>query len=309
MYFEGPEKKIEIVVNGAAPSLRRRGGETWRRVVRRANARVLSTVSSKACDAYLLSESSLFVFDSRVIMITCGRTTLVPAVMEMIDLIGLDQVELLIYERKNEFFPAYQPSTFYDDARVLKQLIPGRAFRFGDEDEHHVYLFHLENRYQPEPGDMTLEILMHGIRDGLSSVFSKGNGATRELEKLRSLHPGFVLDEHFFEPEGYSLNAVRDREYYTLHVTPQKQGSYVSFETNRCGEADVDQAVRSLLEVFAPRSYLVVFFHPGGEAAPVRSDYQLRKRVVQQLDCGFVVSFHHFFKPQSGQAEAVELLV
>lgn len=309
MYFEGPEKKIELAVSRRAASLRARGEETWRRVVKKAGAHVVSKISNDVCDAFLLSESSLFVFDRRVIMITCGRTTLVPAVMEMIDLIGLDRVELLVYERKNEHFPAYQPSSFYDDARSLKERIPGRAFRFGDEDEHHVFLFHLENQFKPAPEDMTLEILMHGIRDGLSRVFSRKSRSDGKLETVRNLFPGFLLDEHFFDPEGYSLNAINGQDYFTLHVTPQEQGSYVSFETNRCGGEDVDQAVRLLLEVFAPQSFDVVFFDPGGMMIPVQSGYLLRKQVVKQLDCGYSVFFLHFFRPQSGLGDAVELSI
>ena len=32
-----------------------------------------------------------------------------------------------------------------------------------EEDEHHVCVFHLERRFKPDPKDVTLEILMHGI--------------------------------------------------------------------------------------------------------------------------------------------------
>ena len=47
----------------AGPSLRELGRPFWDEVVRRSRAQVLSVISNDACDAYLLSESSLFVLD------------------------------------------------------------------------------------------------------------------------------------------------------------------------------------------------------------------------------------------------------
>ena len=88
-FFEGPEKKVEILVDPAFPSLLKFGDEVWGRVITEARASILSKMANEACIAYLLSESSLFVFSRRVVMITCGRTTLVSAVKEMLRFIPL----------------------------------------------------------------------------------------------------------------------------------------------------------------------------------------------------------------------------
>ena len=81
-FFEGPEKKLEMVVTPEHRSLRSLGDEVWRRVVEAAGAQVLSSLCNEECDAYLLSESSLFVYDDWFVMITCGQTTLIDAFEE-----------------------------------------------------------------------------------------------------------------------------------------------------------------------------------------------------------------------------------
>ena len=69
-FFEGTEKKLELSVDPSAPSLRRIGQAYWTAVVRRVGADVLSRLTSESCAAYLLSESSLFVFDHHLMMMT-----------------------------------------------------------------------------------------------------------------------------------------------------------------------------------------------------------------------------------------------
>ncbi len=313
-FFEGPEKKVELVVAPRGPSLRDLGERAWRRVVERARAFVLSRISNDDCDAYLLSESSLFVYDDRAVLITCGRTTLVDAVDEMLRLVPPETVQLLVYERKNEHFPEYQPSNFYDDVRRLKELMPGRAYRFGDEDDHHIHLFHLDAKSPPTPpaDDMTLEILMHGIEADSRRLFCSGParslGAIHEQTRVSRILPGFEIDDHLFEPEGYSLNAINGPEYYTIHVTPQEIGSYVSFETNHCFQGDLEETVRTVLGIFQPKSCDILFFRPAAaQSEPIRCDYELKTEVVQSLDCGYEVRFNHFFKPPLGPQSAEEL--
>jgi S-adenosylmethionine decarboxylase len=310
-FFEGPEKKVELVVSSTFPSLRDLGGEVWERVVRAARAEILSTTASDACTAYLLSESSLLVFDSRVVMITCGRTTLVSAVKEMLTFIPLAEIELLVYERKNELRPEYQRSNFQEDVRLLKEEMPGKAFRFGDEDDHHIYLFHLDRPRTAPAGDMTLEILMHGIDPEARSIFGSGSNhrldVIRERTGVREIFSGFEVDDRLFEPYGYSLNAVKGGDYYTVHVTPQEAGSYVSFETNHCVESDLEGTVGRVLEIFRPKSFDILFFRSTAGGRPIRCSYELKTESIRQLECGYEVQFYHYFKPQAGFLQAEEL--
>jgi len=310
-FFEGPEKKVELVVADDFGSLRALGDAFWREVVSAARAEVLSKLSSSKLDAYLLSESSLFVYDDHITMITCGRTTLVEAVVKVVERVSPDKVKLLVYERKNEHFPRAQPSSFYDDARRLRSFVPGRALRFGDEHDHRIFVFHSLGAYAPDGDDTTIEILMHGISDERSRQFHFGDAPPAELARssgLDALLPGFEIDEHVFSPAGYSLNAVRGGEYYTIHVTPEEVGSYVSFESNHDFRSDPNALVSRVVEWFQPESFDILTFDPAGRAATALEmpGYQLRKHVREQV-CGYGVSFFHFFAPAKGPSRAYEI--
>jgi S-adenosylmethionine decarboxylase len=311
LFFEGPEKKVEIVMKGEGPSLRTYTKEFWTEVVKLARAQILSHVSNEYCDAYLLSESSLFVFDRRVLMITCGNTTLAHATLRIVERIGLEKIGTVIYERKNQLFPEYQPSNFYDDVRLLRKLIPGKSYRFGKEDEHHIYLFHLDRGYAPLKGDATLEILMHGIDPESASAFIKGEKHNLEfIRKQTGIHkifPNFKVDDYLFEPMGYSLNAIRGENYYTVHVTPQPIGSYVSFETNLIENDDIEKPLSRVLEIFKPLSFDVLTFSTEQKLPSVEKLYSLRRKVRSELECGYAVEFGSYYRPTQ-TVEAAELL-
>jgi S-adenosylmethionine decarboxylase len=61
MFFEGPEKKFELITRTGSPDLRQQA-ELWPALIDRAKTTVLSEMQTDHCTAYLLSESSLFVF-------------------------------------------------------------------------------------------------------------------------------------------------------------------------------------------------------------------------------------------------------
>ncbi|MCB9592321.1 MAG: adenosylmethionine decarboxylase [Sandaracinaceae bacterium] len=309
-FFEGPEKKVELAVVDGHPSLRGLGDAFWRGVVRAAQAEVLSVISNDHLDAYLLSESSLFVYDGFVTMITCGKTTLVEAVDAMLERIPPKAISVLVYERKNEHFPHEQPTSFFEDGRRLVTRLPGRAVRFGVEHEHAVRMFHTTREHRPEPDDRTLEILMHGIDPKRTEPFRgpRPEGGIAHALGLDLALAGHTVDEHFFEPTGYSLNAIRDAAYTTLHVTPQRLGSYVSFETNAADfRGHLQELVCEVVGVFAPESFDVVVFEPHEAPIELQLDGYVVRKHVREPVCGYHVSFRHFFRDATGPTRAVEI--
>ncbi len=309
-FFEGPEKKLELVVTPGFPSLRSLGHRVWERVVDAAGARVLSVMRNDQCDGYLLSESSLFVFDDWFVMITCGQTKLVDAVEEVLRSIPPESVAFMVYERKNEHYPEHQPTTFYDDARRLQSMLPGRAIRFGDEHGHYIQMFHTTRPFRPEKTDPTLEILMHAIDPEVAGRFVAHPERTQtkiaSALGIDSILPGFVTSEHVFKPMGYSLNALKSDEYYTIHVTPEDSGSYVSFETNHDFRGKLGGLVGALVEVFQPRAFDVLIFLPDGEARLSVGGYLLGDHVVDTLG-GYEVSYFQYFVPPTGPRSPEEL--
>ncbi len=308
-FFEGPEKKLELVVTPAHGSLRGLGESVWREIVRAAGAQILTTLRNEACDAYLLSESSLFVYDDWFVMITCGQTTLIDAFEEFLRHVPAEAIAFMVYERKNEHYPEHQPTTFYDDARRLQSLVRGRAIRFGDEHGHYVQMFHTTRPFVPESSDPTLEVLMHAIDSDVAQRFIGGPeecGAMASALGVDSLFPGFTTSEHVFEPAGYSLNALSGSEYYTIHVTPESMGSYVSFETNHDFRGKLTELVGSIVELFQPRAFDVLAFLPGETANLSAKGYLLGDHVVDSLG-GYHVSYFQYFVPTDGPRRPSQL--
>lgn len=99
--FEGPEKLLELwfapsvmelpecadyAANGAPVGrvgLRRVPRSTWEGMLDLVKCKTLSVETSAEMDAYLLSESSMFVYPHKIVLKTCGTTTL---------LLGLDRL-------------------------------------------------------------------------------------------------------------------------------------------------------------------------------------------------------------------------
>lgn len=308
VFFEGPEKKVEVIVKESCSSLRELPRSVWQEVVRQGKACILSEIKNEKCDAYLLSESSLFVYDDHFVMITCGTTTLVDAVIEFLKTVSIEDIEVIVYERKNEHFPHYQQSSFFEDVGRLQEIVPGQAWQFGDEDNHHLFLFQMKNNYQPAEDDFTLEILMHGIQGEAQKIFSSSQQSRQIIDQLQmsEIFPDFQVDDHLFEPCGYSLNAIKDDRYYTIHVTPEELGSYVSFETNFINPKNLQDVVHRVLGIFKPESCDVIVFHKDKQEIQDLKGYRLRSHVEQDLQ-GYQVSFKHFYQPSEGPRAAQEL--
>lgn len=302
MLFEGSEKKIEVIFKPHIPSLRKLGYPFWEGVVEAAGAKILSELSNEFMDAYLLSESSLFVYDSYIVMITCGRTKLVQAVEKIFSHFKPEDVSVFFYERKHEVFAQYQPSHFFEDIIYLNKWFDGEAMRFGPEDEHHLFLYSTSQDYEPATDDHTMEVLMHGVKSKNIELFRKEGlhmerPEIRELSKVQSLVKGLV-DDYIFDPCGYSLNAIDGPYYYTIHVTPEKIGNYTSFETDAKSKEEQQDLASRVIEVFQPRSFDIVLFNSTEAQAIHIEGYHLKKQYKQNLKSGYTVQYLTYYRPQ-----------
>lgn len=98
--FEGPEKTLEVCFrrkdgvedisseDGESTGLRRLSRDDLSRICARARCTILSSVSNRYLDAYVLSESSLFVYPYMLVLKTCGTTTLLRCIALLIDFGG-----------------------------------------------------------------------------------------------------------------------------------------------------------------------------------------------------------------------------
>lgn len=309
MFFEGSEKKVELIVKAGSPSLRQLGREFWSSIVAKCRAQILSTISNDHLDAYLLSESSLFVWDDRFLMITCGRTVLVNSLLEFIKVYDEKLVECLIFQRKNEYDSREQITSFLEDISKIRATFSGSALRFGKLDGHYNYLFHLDKEYLPTNDDLTAELLMYHIEgegaDYLRSTHQTVEGV-RELLGLEKLLPKAKFDDYLFDPFGYSMNAILGDRYLTMHITPQEESSYVSFETDLDVEQVYADIIPHLIRTLDPGSFDLVTFNQDSQM-PGEESYIIAGRCHEVLTCGFTVDFKHYQRKDELIRRAVRL--
>lgn len=168
----GPEKLLELwfcpsensLPEPVAPlGLKIVPAEVWKDMLDLVNCKVLSIVESEHVDAYLLSESSMFVFPHKLILKTCGTTTLLSGLPRMLEIAALvagfphsvaDLVRgtataampyRVFYSRKNFLFPERQRGphrSWRDEVKSLDRLfLGGSAYMIGKMNGEHWYLY------------------------------------------------------------------------------------------------------------------------------------------------------------------------
>lgn len=247
-------------------------------ILKLVNCQIISFKRSDTIDAYVLSESSMFVSKDRFIIKTCGRTTLLQALEPIIfmakKVAGFDEILDVFYSRKNFLRPDLQPTTYQDfslESDLLDSYFEeGAAYCMGQMNRDHWYLYTLSSSI-PSRGvkvaDQTFEVMMHDLDPDKMHIFTKersinGRNAT-EMSGIDKLIPGAVIDEFLFDPCGYSMNGLIKGGYYmTIHITPEEGFSYASFETNYSTGNYADLLCK-LIKTFAPGSFIVTLFTNG----------------------------------------------
>ncbi|KYN37915.1 S-adenosylmethionine decarboxylase proenzyme [Trachymyrmex septentrionalis] len=300
-FFEGVEKLLELWFI-SSKSLKQHQGDLrqiprqkWESLLKIVRCEIISFCRNDQVDAYVLSESSMFVSKRRLILKTCGTTTPLQCLEPLLELVeeytGFDDVENVFYSRKNYKKPEIQISphqTFEEEVALLDSLFSdGEAYCMGspETDCWYLYTFIRDKSLQdpPEP-DQTLEILMTHLDPDVMSIFTKDVCSSADEATVKSgidkLIPTMIIDDFLFEPCGYSMNGIsKNGSYMTIHITPEPEFSYVSFECN-VSETSYDEIIRRVLNTFKPDKFVVTIFANKQSAAAncprefeKRSDY------------------------------------
>jgi S-adenosylmethionine decarboxylase len=311
LFFEGSEKKATILIDQNQLSLLENfDDDFWQQLVQCGDAHILSSIKNSDCKAFLLSESSLFIWHDRLLIITCGNTQLVRSVEYFIQQVGMNKIQQVIYQRKNEYFAHAQPSTFGDDIKLLSQYMQGKAHRFGELDSHHNYIFHQDNRFQARNNDKTYELLAYQISKKASDKLTTVGLTAKEIRaflQLETLFSDFILDDFVFEPFGYSINAINGLNYLTIHVTPQESSSYVSIESN----VNLIKLAPTFLAILSPKSFDLLSFNEFNFSELtdtfIPKNYVATSLVSQHLSNNYSVCFSNYILPQQVFSQAATL--
>lgn len=169
--FEGPEKLLEVwfadalddVADGGLMKVDR---QVWEEMLDIVKCKVLSVIRGRDADAYLLSESSMFVFPHKLILKTCGTTTLLLGLERLLTVAyralkpsgphcssaaSLSQLALgkiakrCFYSRKSFMFPERQKGPHRDwllEVSLLDQFFDGgSAYTVGKMNGNHWLLY------------------------------------------------------------------------------------------------------------------------------------------------------------------------
>ncbi|KAI8630229.1 S-adenosylmethionine decarboxylase [Xylariaceae sp. FL1651] len=170
--FEGPEKLLEVwfapspkcLPAGVKPNgLKSVSSETWVGMLDMVNCKILSVLEAEHMDAYLLSESSMFVFPHKLILKTCGTTTLLLGLRRLLRIAAehagfpfyntksLDDIHTaaspyrVFYSRKNFLFPDKQRGphkSWKQEVKYLDDMFEGgSAYMVGKMNGDHWYLY------------------------------------------------------------------------------------------------------------------------------------------------------------------------
>jgi len=282
--FEGPEKRLEIDFKHNPASLnglRDIDREKWQEMLNYAHCTIISHTPNEYFDSYVLSESSLFVYPFKIMVKTCGTTTLlecIPKVLEIGSSLGLN-VEFVMFSRKNYLFPHKQKNPhnlWNDEVEYLSKYFEGNSYVIGPQSGDHcfLYLADYSDTSRIVMPEKTLEILMHKLDPDVSASFYRKEG-TADKDKfpgVAELIPSSETDEFNFSPCGYSMNGLLKETYYTIHVTPEIHCSYASFETN-LSLSSYTKLITRVLSMFKPGSFTISFFAEKATAVPTTDPF------------------------------------
>jgi S-adenosylmethionine decarboxylase len=311
LFFEGSEKKAQIIINVDKLSLLNDIDDVfWDALVNSCGAKILSSMTNTNCKALLLSESSLFIWHHKLLIITCGTSQLVKAIEFFLDSYPIDIVQQISYQRKNEYFSHAQPSCFSQDVKTLRQYISGKAYRFGDLDSHHNYLFHQDNNFKANINDKSYEIVAYHISEAASQLLTDSNLTAlsiRNMFHIGELFADFDIDDHVFTPFGYSLNGINNDKFFTIHITPQAESSYISVSAN----FDLISLLPQLIKMLAPTTIDVLTSNESNFEQKIKNklptQFICTSLVKKSLSIGEEIVFSSYSQKAQQSCEAIDL--
>jgi S-adenosylmethionine decarboxylase len=329
--FEGPEKRLEVIIrweeDKAGLGLRDAPRSAWDTVVGSLHAKIVSEMKNDHFDAFVLTESSLFVTKNRILLITCGTTILLdslPHIMKVVKELGLE-VEWASFMRKNYSYPWEQKgphSSLENEYLTLKGYFPrGQPFMFGPVDSDHYFFYSFDDIRRPHAleNDTQMSMTMYDLEEDFAQTFfspefhsaGEKTAEIRAKSGLDRLFPApWDVQDLQFAPCGYSVNAICGPEYQTIHITPESHCSFASYETNSSA-ANLHPRMQLVLSVFRPKRFtVVVMLDPhsavgeafaGGEAIGIEAkwypEYQLKTRTINEFAPGYTAIVINFVKP------------
>lgn len=251
----GPEKLLEVWfapspddIGSTEPTgLKAVNDAAWEGMLDLVNCKILSIVESEDVDAYLLSESSMFVFPHKLILKTCGTTTLLwglPRILEIAaTLAGFPKSTAppsngiataaapyrVFYSRKNFQFPDRQRGphrSWKDEVKAMDNLfLGGSAYMIGKMNGEHWYLYLTEpftSLTPPSTPGETTETKVLEFPEKSAQVGRKRDDNDETLEMLMT-----------------DLEEENAKQFYLDHASAVARDRYHNLQQGKNGNGEV----------------------------------------------------------------------
>lgn len=207
------------------------------------HCKVLSIIDSEVLDAYLLSESSMFVYPHKLVLKTCGTTTLLLGLPKILEFAALEAgfphtpadiskhtlaaapPYRVFYSRKNYLYPDQQRGphrSWRDEVRTLDRLfLRGSAYMIGKMNGEHWYLYITEPETRLTP-PATPE---HERVDGQETQ-TRLLEMPEQMDGLELAETGESTPDETLEILMTDLDVDNAKQFYLDHAESIAQGTF-----------------------------------------------------------------------------------
>lgn len=248
------------------------------------HCKILSVLESESVDAYLLSESSMFVFPHKLILKTCGTTTLLLGLQRLLHIAAahagfpfknaksVDDIRAaatpyrVFYSRKNFLFPDKQRGPHRSWKQEVKYLDDslghGSAYMVGKMNGDHWYL------YITSPNqELTPPITPQSEFD--DTVTEDLNGTHLDLHTMETTGDEYV--DETLEILMTDLDPENAKQFYLSHASAVACEKLAAEAKSSCqGSTGNDDTLMDEVDVFSNGSDSDL--HTDGDANPVPDD-------------------------------------
>ena len=267
------------------------------------HCKILSVVESDQVDAYLLSESSMFVFPHKLVLKTCGITTLLFGLPKILEIAALSagfphtpafgnklaaaQTHRVFYSRKNFLFPDQQQGphkSWRAEVNTLEQLFGSRgsAYQIGKMNGDHWFLYVTapDNRLTPPltPEHERVDQLVQQEPQKLEFP-----GCLTDLTALRANEaPTDETEDETLEILMTDLDPENAKQFYLDHASAVAEDHFFQ-ETHKRNVKVMGEALGSITEEHAADYYDVFEQTSTDNSALFSSDDEDQSTLPEEL--------------------------
>jgi len=251
--FEGVEKRLVVQFGTDGPNPLSVTENDWKPILDAAGCEIVSSKVFGDKKVYLLSESTLTVWSTGFLMKTCGRTTPFLGFKMFCDKFGmefvLNNIQWITYSRLDFLHPEYQVyphQNFQQELAFITQFFEVEFTELKANGQSMYVLLHVPKTITQGTTFHMEEALCLGIDPHCVRSFAGFDNAAEKDEyddgasshgAMRSITLEGDLDEFWFDPCGYSCNALSTSptttdyvDYFSSHISPEPATSYASLE-------------------------------------------------------------------------------